>query len=162
MLVLGEIVSNSTRQNMLRDMIAGGDRRARWAHKAGEKALEVIESQRNLAHMVMCHRETLKRHASILLRPSDLAEASPATLRSDQATAPAHAITRRSTFARLAAAEVRTQPKTKSRRKQFRQVQSLPLTRSLNSLSGTTVGSHPCLFQNAILCGLGTDAARLC
>lgn len=127
MLVLGDMVSNSTRQNMLHDMIAGGDRRARWAHEAGEKALAVIESQRNLAQMVMSHRETMKRHASILLRPSDMAEASPATLRPDQAASPVHDLTRQVTFARLAAAEAATQPKTKSRRKRFRQVQSLHL-----------------------------------
>lgn len=124
MLVLGDIVSNCTRQNMLHDMIAGGERRERWAHEAGEKALEVIESQRNLAHMVMCHQAELKRHASILVRPSEVA--SPTALRSDSAGIRANSITRQSTFARLAAAATRAVPKTRNcpriRRNRFRQV----------------------------------------
>lgn len=105
MLVLGDLVSNSTRQNILRDMIAGGERRARWAHSEGDKALEVIESQRTLAHMVIRHQNTLRRRSSILLRPLDITDRKAPVLTSGHASGRALTPTRQSTLARLAAAE---------------------------------------------------------
>ena len=126
MLVLGDIVSNATRQNILHDMIAGGDRRARWAHDEGDKALAVIESQRNLAHMVTCHQKTLRRRSSILMRPSDIACTLPSGVQATGASARKLAISRQDTFARLAAAEASKLPKAtdryRSRRKHFRKV----------------------------------------
>eukprot|EP00892_Ulva_mutabilis_P007226 jgi/Ulvmu1/4876/UM020_0162.1 len=126
MLVLGDVVSNSTRQNILHDMIAGGDRRVRWAHDEGDKALEVIESQRALARMVMRHQKILKRRSSILLRPSDIANSKLQGGLSGLVSHRSSTLTRQDTFARLAAAEVLKVPVTRNhygdRRKRFRKM----------------------------------------
>jgi hypothetical protein len=59
-LTLNHMVANHTRRNLVHDMMAGGERRERWAEEEGARALEAIQSQRAITEIVSHHRHNLK------------------------------------------------------------------------------------------------------